>query len=70
MAVVRERLQTHHPEELRQCYYRNSSTCKTEIKALSNSLIAKLQSIAYLFPFYLCTRCTYDRRKERPELKL
>lgn len=55
MAVVRERLQTHHPEEIKQCYYRNSSTRKTKVKAWTNSLIAELQSIAYLLPFYLCT---------------
>lgn len=65
MAVVRERLQTHHPEEPKQCSYRSSSTRKT--KALTNFLIAKLQRIAYLFPFYLCTRCACDRRKERDQ---
>lgn len=44
-------------------------TLKTKVKVLTNYLIAKAPSIAYLFPFYPCTGCGYDTREEGPGLK-
>lgn len=52
VAVTRERLQMHCPEEIKQCYYMHINTPETKAKVLANSLVAKAHSIAYLFPFY------------------
>lgn len=39
------------------------NTPETKAKVWANSLVAKAHSIAYLFPFYPCTGCGYDKKE-------